>query len=121
VRALLPGPFVSAGNANGAAFWQGKLKHTTNDGFRCARHAQRREHLCRVGTIGGHSHRLKCLNQPIRHACLALDQFGEAFGQDPLGTRSERTDPLAHEPREHERAPAKSDIGNGALIVAVDA
>src|SRR5512135_2179008 len=97
VGALLPGPFVYTGNTNGTVFWQSKLEHPTNDGFRRGGHPERRDNLCGVGSIGGHSHRLECLNQAIRHACIALDQLGEAFGKDALGTRSVRTDPLADE------------------------
>jgi len=120
VGTLLPGPFVYAGNTNGAVFWQRKLEHTTDDGFRRGGHAERRDDLCRVGSIGGHPDRLERLNQPIGHACVALDQFGEAFGKDTLGTRSERTDPLAYEQLEHKTSPAKSDIGNRALIATMD-
>src|SRR5712692_10060917 len=82
VEALLPGPFVYAGNMNSALCWQGKLEHPTNDGFRRGGHTKRRENPCRVGSIGSHSHRLECLIQPIRHACITLDQCGETFGKD---------------------------------------
>lgn len=58
--------------------------------------------------------------QPVRHARVALDQPWEALGKDALGTRSQRTDPLADEQLEHQTSPAKSDIGNGALIATVD-
>src|SRR5947209_1062467 len=120
VGALLPGPFVYAGNTNGIVLRQGKLEHPTNDGFRRGGHAERRENPCRVCSIGGHTHRLERLNQPIRHSCVATDQFREPFGKDALGTRSVRTDPLAHEQLEHETSPAKGDIGNAARIATVD-
>jgi hypothetical protein len=49
-----------------------------------------------------------------------LVQFRKAFGKDASGTGSVRTDPLAHEQLEDETSFTKSDIGNGALIAAVD-
>src|SRR5512135_212093 len=120
VGALLPGPFVYAGNANGVVCWQGKLEHPTNDGFRRGGHAERRDNLCRVSSIGSHSHRLERLDQPIGHTCVALDQFGEAFGKNALRTGNLRTDPLAYEQLEHQTSLAKSNIGNSTLIATMD-
>jgi len=120
VRALPPGPFIYASNANGVVFWQGKLEHTTDDGFRRGGHTKRRDNLCRVSSIGSHSHRLERLDQPIGHTCVALDQFGEAFGKNALRTGNLRTDPLAYEQLEHQASLAKSHIGNGSLIATMD-
>src|SRR6266568_4396548 len=93
---LLPGPFVDSGLPNGRVFWQGKLKDPTNDRLSRGRHSKLRRQTCSIGSIGCGSDRLQGLEQPIRHACISLDQFDEAFSKDALGTRRGAAYPLTN-------------------------
>src|SRR6266487_1809564 len=118
---LLPGPFVDSGLPNGRVSWQGKLKNTTNDCLSRGRHRKPGRQTCSIGPVGCGSDRLQGLDQPIRHACISLDQLDEAFSKDALGTRRGAAHPLANRQLENHALFTTSHIGNGATVSAVNA
>ena len=73
------------------------LQDATDDGLGGRGHAKERGNLRGIGSVGEHSGRLECLDQPISHPGVVLDQLGEAFSKDVLGTQSLWADPLVHQ------------------------
>jgi len=118
--AFLPRPLIYAHLAHRAFAGEGKLQDASDDGLGGREHAKGRGNLRGIGSIGEHSGRLECLDQPISHPGVTLDHLWEAFSKDVLGTQSLWTDPLAHQQFERETSPTKREINNGALIAAVD-
>ena len=77
--------------------WGGKLQDATDDGLGSPSHAKGRGYLRGIGSVGEHSGRLECLDQPISHPGVVLDQLWEAISKDVLGIQSLWTDPLVHQ------------------------
>jgi len=97
VVAFLPRPLIYAHLMHRAFAGEGKLQDATDDGLGGRGHTKGRGNLRSIGSVAEHSGRLECLDQPISHAGVALDQLWEALSKDVLGTQRLGTDPLAHQ------------------------